>query len=640
MNIDYIRIKNFKSIKDLKIYFNDKFNVLIGGNNAGKTTVLEAMLLWKKCYDVNIQKNKKKFYKDSRNISFEDLKFLRVVDDVDLFNKINKKSGSIEIEINFKDKDDHYRLGFEISKVTKIDNAYFQLKYIEYDEFAEFENLAEQYSKNLNNFIMFFETRPIYSITSKEPYMNKGQVLSKISKGKGHEVLRNKIIGYSTTKESRMRIEEHIYNITGERFEFTEREQGNREYIKLMVRKNGSTTDLLSQGSGFIQMAEIFSSREYVDANLSVLLIDEPDSHIHTKLQSNLLDEFRKIKDSQLFLISHNERFIDNVKDNEIIFLNENDKEKGIIQPLKEGYKTFAVEDLVGDLDTIEKLKYTKKVLIVEGHFDKKYIEQMCEKYIKIDKNISKNNCYIYPIGGIDNLEITLPSLVKAYNGIVSKDVSWILLRDKDFIPKDKECLYKEYMFKKGFMPRKKGEIILQDGYQIESTLFSDEKRLAEIICRNYKEIDALTVQTCVSLLNKQYLNQSRDATNYLYEVLEDNFEKQYAKRKEFAKNIKYRDFVKSIELQDIMTKTVIDIYFEDLHEELMRLCKVYAKKLTWESIMPLYIESIECIDDFYDFHLKLLDKVLDINKTYNVDLDFNVDTEKYNRGIVSKVTG
>lgn len=45
MNIKQIKIKNFKSIENLNIEFNNKFNVLIGENNAGKTTILEAMLL-------------------------------------------------------------------------------------------------------------------------------------------------------------------------------------------------------------------------------------------------------------------------------------------------------------------------------------------------------------------------------------------------------------------------------------------------------------------------------------------------------------------------------------------------------------------------------------------------------------------
>ena len=46
-----IRIQKFKSIDDLTINCNDKFNVIIGENNIGKTSIFEAIHLWKICYD-------------------------------------------------------------------------------------------------------------------------------------------------------------------------------------------------------------------------------------------------------------------------------------------------------------------------------------------------------------------------------------------------------------------------------------------------------------------------------------------------------------------------------------------------------------------------------------------------------------
>lgn len=55
MNIVSMKIKNFKTFGDVTIDFNKSFNVLIGKNNIGKTTIIEAMQLWKKCYDLNVQ---------------------------------------------------------------------------------------------------------------------------------------------------------------------------------------------------------------------------------------------------------------------------------------------------------------------------------------------------------------------------------------------------------------------------------------------------------------------------------------------------------------------------------------------------------------------------------------------------------
>lgn len=57
--IKSITIKNFKSVTELKVNCNERFNVIIGENNIGKTTIFEAIHLCKMCYDWNTKKDKK-----------------------------------------------------------------------------------------------------------------------------------------------------------------------------------------------------------------------------------------------------------------------------------------------------------------------------------------------------------------------------------------------------------------------------------------------------------------------------------------------------------------------------------------------------------------------------------------------------
>lgn len=52
MYISKITLKDFKAYADtVTIEVNKQFNVIIGENNIGKSTIFEALLLWKKCYD-------------------------------------------------------------------------------------------------------------------------------------------------------------------------------------------------------------------------------------------------------------------------------------------------------------------------------------------------------------------------------------------------------------------------------------------------------------------------------------------------------------------------------------------------------------------------------------------------------------
>ena len=83
------------------------------------------------------------------------------------------------------------------------------------------------------------------------------------------------------------------------------------EYINLYVVQNGKKIDIGLQGSGFLQVAEIFSSMDIMDNALNVLLIDEPDSHISPRIQNKLLDCLKEISNVQVFVITHNDPFVE-----------------------------------------------------------------------------------------------------------------------------------------------------------------------------------------------------------------------------------------------------------------------------------------------------------------------------------------
>lgn len=619
MNIKQIKIRNFKSIENLNIEFNNKFNVLIGENNAGKTTILEAMLLWKKCYDSHIQQNKKKFYAKPQNIRFDNISFLRVSDDIDLFNKIYKKSGCIDIELIFEDDEDEYSLGFEISKVNNIDNAYFQLKYINRSEFIRFEMLTDKYGKKLNELIVFFDTRPIASIITKEPYMYKDQVISKISKGKGYEVLRNKIIGHASNKESKKRIENSIINVIGEEFEFVEKNQGNKEYIKLMVKKGNDTVDILSQGSGFIQMAEIFSSIEYINSELYILLIDEPDSHIHAKLQKKLLKEFKQIKSSQMFLVTHNERFLDNVDDNEIIFINKKDKDNGYIKPLSEGEKSLVLHNIVGDLEEIEKIRYADKVVFLEGPSDKRFIELIYNKYSELTKLNSSKIVHFNILNGIDQLNVKLKTLTNIFKTIGKSSLEWIVVRDTDFTPLNKVNDISRKIEDNIIAPGYK-KIIFQNGYGIESTFFSDKEKLTNIISKHYGTLPIQSIKIIVNELNDEFINEYKVSTTDIHFKLYENFNNQNSRRRY---DFEFIDYMRNVEdkLQYIMTKSLIDIYLKRLNDKVItKFGREESDLLSRSGIIDIYINNINCIEDFYEHHISLLNDIFEI--VYNDELN------------------
>ncbi|MGL5407941.1 MAG: AAA family ATPase, partial [Shewanella sp.] len=140
MHIEKIELKNFKAFKQIEINCNEKFNIIVGENNIGKSTIFEALNLWKFAYDRLIQeRDKGRFYKASTNyhLPFTDLSQIRLVDDGDMF--FNTYLSSTSIAVTIRDGDVSFSLKIRFEKPT-IKNSY--LRIFNNDNFSEFERFA------------------------------------------------------------------------------------------------------------------------------------------------------------------------------------------------------------------------------------------------------------------------------------------------------------------------------------------------------------------------------------------------------------------------------------------------------------------------------------------------------------------
>lgn len=155
--IKKIEIENFKSIKNLVINCNEHFNVLIGANNIGKTSIFEAIHLWKMCYTLNIKKDKQGFYAKSKNLPFRDLEYIRVYNDMDLYPsgcRIQDATIKILLVLTYQNID--YNMGFTITKVSSIDDAYLQVSYIDDAEFRRFGDMVKTNGKK-TGYICYYQ---------------------------------------------------------------------------------------------------------------------------------------------------------------------------------------------------------------------------------------------------------------------------------------------------------------------------------------------------------------------------------------------------------------------------------------------------------------------------------------------------
>lgn len=480
LKIESLYIRNFKSFEELTIPFNDKLSVIIGENNIGKSSLFEALFLWKKCYDLAIDAKGKGFYKMTdkarRYIPFGELTFIRIVNDKDLFMQ---KPYSTQIVLNVTIQNHEYKLGFKITKPQNINNSYVRVELLDNTQFDSFaQNIRSLSGISLRTSFFIYQTHPVSSISKDECFYNEGQVIDHINTNKSSEVLRNKIIASISANANAL--SNTLSNVLGVETKLVQinRNEKKDPHILINVEQNGSAKELYLYGSGLLQIAEIFSTIYFITnrnaANL--FLIDEPDSHIHTNQQLMLLEEIRKIQNVQSIIISHNDAFVGNLKEGELYHLNSASKASHNLSPITLQDFDDVKRELGGTIIALERLSKTEMVCFVEGEDDIEYIYNLASKYCEIaHKRVIKEPVFIWLRGKGNFTEKT------KYNRFILQQINPHLkfgaIFDKDFSTEAKNNELKSNIcvnLGRGTLPN----LFTHDGYCIESVLFSEIDKL------------------------------------------------------------------------------------------------------------------------------------------------------------------
>jgi predicted ATPase len=145
--------------------------------------------------------------------------------------------------------------------------------------------------------------------------------------------------------------------------------KGAVEGYKLKRHAKYNARDLMVEGSGFLQWLSVFALA--TDPSIDILLLDEPDAHLHSSLQEQLLESLREVSaktGKQMLVATHSAEILRNAEPADILHIR---SRGGSGYLTAESQKVGMLAGLGSDYaPRVDRAKRTKRVLFVEGRSD------------------------------------------------------------------------------------------------------------------------------------------------------------------------------------------------------------------------------------------------------------------------------
>jgi ABC-type hemin transport system ATPase subunit len=313
-----IKIRNFKRFADVDIELG-KAVVLIGPNNSGKTTVLQALALW----DIGLRRWNEKWKgkpspekRPGVTINRRDLVSIPVphanllwrelhVRDVTQVEKDGKRSPKtqnvrVELIVAGVTREKPWSCGLEFDYANEES---FYCRPVRTGEGQERMPMPDEVGDLRVAFLP-----PMSGLADREFVKQQGEIGVLIGQGQTAQVLRNLCYQIYENRNGQW---EHLVTHIRELFgvdllepQFT----AERSEITMAYEEAGRKLDLSSSGRG-LQQTLLLLAHLYANPR-SVLLLDEPDAHLEILRQRqtyNLLTQVAEERGSQIIAASHSE---------------------------------------------------------------------------------------------------------------------------------------------------------------------------------------------------------------------------------------------------------------------------------------------------------------------------------------------
>ncbi len=367
MLIRKVKVEYFKRFESLEIELRP-FDCLVGANNSGKTTLLQAMALFDFCIHQCLSSRNGTLELKSRSISPEEFYVLPVSSAVDLWTdrktQASGKHRKIKIALVFAS-------GQEVAAVVDLSYNRFSISIECGDETQDWLSYLRQFR---------ISYLPVFStFLPQEERRTPVVIEDALARGRVNSVIRNLLLNLKQEDRHTELVDilRRVFPaLTSLNIEFDE---ANDRYIAVTYKEHHRPRefDVFSAGSGFQQFMYLFGF--IVLRRPSVILLDEPDVHLHGSLQRVLLDELRRLVQSQkqVLFATHSRDLIARMSPEDILALDETGA-----RHLTVAFDVYDTLDRLGSVDPTQlpTIQAYRRVLAVEDRADRDLLSVFCAK--------------------------------------------------------------------------------------------------------------------------------------------------------------------------------------------------------------------------------------------------------------------
>jgi len=354
--ITSVSLRRFKQFQDTTFRLHPSgISFLAGGNNSGKSTLLQAIAVWEFCrFVLEMEKGRESllpnFSGQGLGLSDDEFSPIAVASLKHLWTNLksqiaNEDGYSLAIECKWLDVAGSEKY-LKIALALTNDRLFVKASSTNLQETDRLPRVAY--------------LPPFAGITSRENIMSGAARRAMIGRGLAGGVIRNLILDmYNANQRERVRLKEgrskiktsdlkklrrddpweilqatmaRIFNVQLDVQPFNELYhnyirvkciKGSWDGSKFARYLNFQPRDLMAEGSGFLQWLSVYTLA--LNPEVDSLLLDEPDAHLHPSLQSQLVEALEEIVErsgKQVLMATHSTEILRWVDCSKVLRLN------------------------------------------------------------------------------------------------------------------------------------------------------------------------------------------------------------------------------------------------------------------------------------------------------------------------------